>query len=247
VTEPPVVAPSEDPVDEPSPPGVLPGHCPHCGAPHEPSQEYCLECGERLPRPYVVRRELWTRGSPVWLWAALLALFLVALAGTVLALLYTNDDQGATKVVSTGPTSSPVGTIETATTSTLPATITIPPATSGSITIPTFTSTTTTTSTTIGGTSGLTEWPSSKNGYTIVLQSDPTSKGRAKPEATAQRALNAGLSEVGILNSSNFSSLNPGYYVVFTGIYDSAGEANSHLGSARSAGFPLAYTRQVSH
>jgi hypothetical protein len=63
--------------------------------------------------------------------------------------------------------------------------------------------------------------------------------------ANAQRAIDAGLPRVGILTSSNYSSLNPGYYVVFTGVYDSAGGANSHLQTARDAGFPLAYTRQV--
>ena len=49
----------------------------------------------------------------------------------------------------------------------------------------------------------------------------------------------------GILDSSNYSSLNPGYYVVFTGVYDSASGANAHLQEARDAGWPLAYTRQV--
>jgi hypothetical protein len=242
---PPVLTPPDAP-----PPPVEPesGVCPNCAAPHDPYQEYCLECGERLPRPYVVRRETWWRQSPAALWATLLALFLLAAAGVLLVLLLTHDDEKATKVVSSGPTTTPVGTFATGTTGTLPATITIGPATgSTSISIPSFTTTagTTTTSTTTTTGAGLTAWPSGRSGYTIVLESDPTANGRTKPDATAQRAINAGLPQVGVLNSSDYSSLNPGYYVVFTGIYDSASGANSHLQAARDAGFPLAYTRRV--
>jgi hypothetical protein len=191
---------------------------------------------------------MWTRESPFWLWFALAALALVTIAGTVLALLLANDDKNATKVVSTGQTTSPVGTVATATTGTLPSTITIGPATgSTSLSIPTFTNQTTTlrTTTTSPSTSGLTTWPSGRSGHTIVLESDPVGNGRSKPNAAAQRALNAGLSQVGVLTSSNYSSLNPGYYVVFTGIYSSAAQANAHLQAARDAGFPLAYTREV--
>ena len=64
-------------------------------------------------------------------------------------------------------------------------------------------------------------------------------------EYAAQRAINAGLPEVGVLNSSDYSSLNPGYYATFTGIYDSENEAEGALPRARSSGFPLAYTRRV--
>ena len=224
--------------------------CPNCGAPHEPYQEYCLECGHRLPRTYTVRRETrWSRDSPAWLWAALVALFLVALAGTVLALVLTHDDNKGTAVVSVKPTTTPIGTQFTgATSTTLPGTLTIGPATgSTSLSIATFTSTTaTTTPTTTAATSGTISWPSGRSGYTIVLESDPVAQGRSKPNAAAQRALDAGLPQVGILNSSKYSSLNPGYYVVFTGVYGSQSRAASHLATARSAGFPLAYVRQVS-
>jgi hypothetical protein len=52
---------------------------------------------------------------------------------------------------------------------------------------------------------------------------------------------------VGILNSTDFSSLNPGYYVTFTGIYDTESQANAALPNARSKGFPTAYVREVSN
>jgi hypothetical protein len=79
----------------------------------------------------------------------------------------------------------------------------------------------------------------------VVLKSTPTSEGRGPAEAAAQRAINAGLPQVGILDSSNYSSLRPGYYVTFTGVYDTLNQAASALPRARSAGFPLAYVRQV--
>ena len=75
----------------------------------------------------------------------------------------------------------------------------------------------------------------------------PTSNGRSQAEAAADKARTNGLSQVGILNSSDFSSLNPGYYVTFTGIYDTQSQANAALPNARSKGFPTAYVREVSN
>jgi hypothetical protein len=49
---------------------------------------------------------------------------------------------------------------------------------------------------------------------------------------------------VGVLNSSRFASLHPGYFVVFSGIFESQAEATSALPRARSA-FPLAYQREI--
>ena len=90
-------------------------------------------------------------------------------------------------------------------------------------------------------------WPPSKDGFTVVLKSVPTSNGRSQAEAAADKARTNGLSQVGVLNSSDFSSLNPGYYVTFSGIYDSVSQANAALSNARSKGFPTAYVREVSN
>src|SRR2546421_86210 len=122
-----------------------------------------------------------------------------------------------------------------------PRTTAIIPTLPTTINTPTTTTAPTTTSQTPAG---LIRWPD-HNGWTIVLQSDPKNQGRTKPNSAAQRALDAGLQQVGILDSTNYSSLNPGYYVVFTGVYGSQSEASSQLNKARSAGFPLAYTRYV--
>jgi hypothetical protein len=79
----------------------------------------------------------------------------------------------------------------------------------------------------------------------VVLKSTPVAEGRGPAESAAQQAINRGLPEVGILNSSNYSTLNPGYYVTFTGVYDTQNEAENALPRARSSGFPTAYVREV--
>jgi hypothetical protein len=234
----------------PVPPPPEPGLCPRCGAPHDPYQEYCLECGLRLPPPYGMHSgEIWSRDSPVWLWAALLALLLVALvAGAIVAIAATRgDNQGGPRavgpVVSTGPsTTDTVGII------TQPPTVTINPPTTtfgSTTTLPTTTVGSTTTLSTTTTATGNVTWPAGKDGYSIFLKSVPTSEGRAKADAAAQRARNNGLSQVGVLNSSDFSSLRPGYWVTFTGIYDTQQQANAALPNARARGFPTAYTRPV--
>ena len=241
--------PPPPPEAAPPPPPPEPGRCPNCGAPHDVYQEYCLECGRRLPGAYVGGRyaEVWRRDSPIWLWAALAALLLVALvSGAVVALAATDDGKSSgpstsIPVVSTAPSTSSVGV-------TTPPTITINPPTT---TLGTTTFSTTTFGTTTFGTTTTTgsnvTWPPSKDGFTVVLKSVPTNNGRSPAEAAADKARTNGLSQVGILNSSDFSSLNPGYYVTFTGIYDTESQANAALPNARSKGFPTAYVREVSN
>jgi hypothetical protein len=90
-------------------------------------------------------------------------------------------------------------------------------------------------------------WPPNKDGFTVILKSVDTSKGRTQAENAADKARTNGLPEVGILNSSDYASMNPGYYVTFTGIYDTESQANAALPNARSKGFPTAYVREVSN
>ena len=228
--------------------------CPRCGAPYEPLQEYCLECGQRLvplPTGSYTRTVVWSRESPVWLWIALVALLLAALAaGAIVALAATDDDDEpaaagsstAATVPVLPPTTGPI-TVEPPT---APSTISIPTSTGFTTTFEpttTFSTTTTNSTTTTGDT--IISWPSGTDGFTVVLKSTPVSEGRGPAESAAPQAINRGLPEVGILSSSNYSTLNPGYYVTFTGVYDSQSEAENALPRARASGFPTAYVREV--
>jgi hypothetical protein len=87
-------------------------------------------------------------------------------------------------------------------------------------------------------------WPAT-NGYTIVLASLPLSQGAAAARTKALTAVKAGLSQVGVLVSTSYPSLQPGYYVVFSGIFASLEEAQSALQAAK-ASFPTAYARPIS-
>jgi hypothetical protein len=245
MVEPPPPPPTDP--EAPPPPPPEPGHCPTCGAPHEPFQEYCLECGHRLPSPYGVRREMWTRDSPIWLWAALLALLLVALvAGAIVAVAATRNGEDGTASPSVGPVvSTSPSTTDTVGVITQPPTVTINPPTTTFAPTTTLSTTSTTTSSTTTTSSGNVAWPSGKDGFSIFLKSVPVSEGRSQADAAADRARSNGLTQVGVLNSSDYSSLNAGYWVTFTGIYDTESEANNDLSNARSKGFPTAYVRRV--
>ena len=63
--------------------------------------------------------------------------------------------------------------------------------------------------------------------------------------ATADKAARSGLHQVGILDSSRYASLQPGYLVVFTGIYGCEADADAAVATARQAGFGGAYSRQI--
>jgi hypothetical protein len=81
----------------------------------------------------------------------------------------------------------------------------------------------------------LAQWARSESGWTIVLVSVPKTRGRDKAVAVAQEARSRGLRQVGVLDSSMFASLRPGYWMTFSGKYESEAEATSVLRRARSA------------
>jgi hypothetical protein len=81
----------------------------------------------------------------------------------------------------------------------------------------------------------LAQWSRAESGWTIVLVSVPKTRGRDEAVAVAQQARSRGLRQVGVLDSSVFASLRPGYWMTFTGKYDSEAEATSVLRRARAA------------
>jgi hypothetical protein len=220
--------------------------CPRCGATREPEQEFCLECGLKLPtttgtlarvRRGWVKRIGWYPGD--WVWTTLLALLVAALGATV-AIVSTSDANSSNTgtnfvaplptVPVTSPSPAPLPTVDTSTLPTAPEPTSTnakprpkPPA------------------------AGRTPWPAGRTGWTVVLESLPaTSTGQTSAQKRATRAAQDGLPEVGILVSSRYSTLHPGYFVIFSGIYDSRSEAESTLRAASGAGFSAAYVRQIS-
>ena len=81
--------------------------------------------------------------------------------------------------------------------------------------------------------SGFAEWPVGQDGWTIALGSLPQTSGRAPSLARARAARAKGLTAVGVLDSSRYASLHPGYWIVFSGVYASEAEATSALEDAR--------------
>lgn len=223
--------------------------CPRCGAAREPGQEFCLECGLKLPtttgtlarvRRNWVKRVGWYPGD--WVWTTLLAL-LVAALGAGLAIVSTKEarssnNSGTTFVATlpsvpvTSPSPAPVPTVNTGTLPTPPE--------------PQTTTATTTLAPPKAPANGRTPWPAGRTGWTVVLESLPaTVSGHKSAQDRADRAARGGLPEVGILVSSRYSTLHPGYFVIFSGVYDNRSQADSTLRAAAAAGFSAAYVRQI--
>jgi hypothetical protein len=99
-------------------------------------------------------------------------------------------------------------------------------ATGGSVTVPTRA---------VGSKSQLAVWPRGRGGWTIVLVSTPKTRGEDEAVAVAQQARSRGLTRVGVLDSSQFASLQPGYWMTFTGRYQSEADATGSLRRARAA------------
>jgi hypothetical protein len=167
--------------------------CPRCGTGVAALQEYCLECGLRLPGRSRLG-PLPTEARDLRIRVATLAC--IALAGTGVAVAAVDDGEGPDAIrTATG------GSVTTA----------APPR------------------------ARLARWPRTARGWTIVLVSAPKARGRDQAVAVAQQARTRGLRGVGVLDSSEFASLRPGYWMTFSGRYASEAEATGSLRRARVA------------
>jgi hypothetical protein len=217
------------------------GTCPRCGAERAPDQHYCLQCGDALPvvsgRLAAMRRRWigrigWYPGDWVWL---SLATLVVAAAGAAIAIAVSehrhSGHQGFETVAGGVSLREPATQVPAA-----------PAATgkTGTAKLPTAPEP--------GAPSpgnGRTLWPPNEAGWTIVLVSYPKTFGHPQALATATKAAQKGLNQVGVVDSSSYASLQPGYYVVFAGIYASRADADAAVATARQAGFPGAYSREI--
>jgi hypothetical protein len=185
--------------------------CPRCGEPSARGQEYCLECGSRLPASGL-------NGSAPrsgWILRTAIAA-VVALIGAAAAVAVAGGSQGDPEVIT---------------------------ATGGFATVPTSS---TLPSPTDSGPSGISEWPPGEDGWTVAIASLPQTGGRRAAIERARQARAKGLSQVGVLDSSRYASLHPGYWIVFTGVYSSEAAATSALDAARRFARTAAVRRVVS-
>jgi hypothetical protein len=214
--------------------------CPRCSTSYAEGQEYCLECGARLPaQPGLSarlgarwrRRVGWYPGD--WIWPTLLALVVAVVAGVASALWLADDSSSAGNTLvrtDAGPTTA------------------ASPETAPEPTAPTTTATTGTTAPARPKPkpkATLISWPAGRAGWTIVIDSVPATNGQAGALGEAKQASRLGLSQVGVLDSAQFSSLHPGYFVVFTGVYGTEAAAQSHIIDAHRRGYREPYPRRI--
>jgi septal ring-binding cell division protein DamX len=237
--------------------------CPRCGSTLAADQEWCLNCGAAA-QTEVVEARGWR--VPLYLGGGLAALAVIGVILAIVALASRND-------VVAGPTPTPSAAAPPASTASPLPTLTPLPSTTASpspTTSPDPNATTTpdpnataspsptesptaepTTTPDDSGNTGSGEgstgtgsfpgWTGADGDYTIIIES---AKSTSQAEKVAQKAQDAGHSDVGILNSSDYSSLNGGYQVVFVGTYSSKSEAQDALSDVRSD-FKDAYVRQI--
>jgi len=183
-----------------------------------------------------LRRFAWYPGD--WVWAPLAAgvVAVVAAAAAIWLPGRGSSNAGTTYLltkpnvaVATPRTTTEVPTVDTGTLPTAPE----PTVSSGATPPP------------VRQPNGETEWPENQNGWTVVLVSYPLTNGRDAALEKAKKAAKKGLPEVGVLVSSRYTSLHPGYFVVFSGVYETQRQAQAARRTARSNGFSGAYERPI--
>jgi hypothetical protein len=192
--------------------------CPRCGGGLTDEQEWCLQCGAATGTRVVAARG-WR--VPIIVASVVLALSAIAVAVAIVTL--SDDAERVAEPQAAAVGASPTVTGQVTPTPTPSVTPTPTPTAEATI-APTTTPTPEPTPDTSA--SGLATWPSGKSGWTVVLSSDTT---RSAAEQKGNDFVAQGISGVGVLNSDNFSSLKPGFFVVFAGEYDSESAAGDAL------------------
>jgi len=74
------------------------------------------------------------------------------------------------------------------------------------------------------------DWPAGKSGFTVQLQTLPSTTTPSAVRAAKAAALAKGATSVGALKSGDFSSLPAGHYVIYSGVYGTHAQAQKALG-----------------
>jgi hypothetical protein len=238
--------------------------CAECSAPLDADQQYCLECGAPTPLAPKLRRRL----GPIGILA--IGLGVLGIGAGSLAYALAKDDK-ATAVIPTAITTAPstfptFGTFPTETTPSVDQTLStdpgVPPFPSTSTDIPTSPTlpgstgtdippvtttpttptvpTTTPTTPTTPPASGADTWPNGTAGWTVIVAS---TSSQSDATAFRDRVRNSGRS-AGLIDSSQYSTLKPGLWVVYIGVYTSRTQAISQAESLRKT-YTGAYAQHI--
>jgi cell division septation protein DedD len=242
--------PDASPAEPPAPPPDPEARCAECDTPIAPDQQYCLECGAPTPGAPSIRRRV---GPAVVLAVGLLAF---GIGAGALAYAGLNDDDGdAGPAGTTGgiPTITTLPTLPTTTfvptdvttptgVTTFPTFPTVPTDTGTVPTTPTDPTTPTTTPTTpTVPTTGAAQddWPGG-DGFTVILASttspDDAVAFRDRVQATGRSA--------GLIESSLYATLEPDFWVVYSGVYTTREQALSQAEALRRT-YPGAYAARI--
>jgi hypothetical protein len=246
------VSTATEPTTE-TPPTTAPAACATCGAPLEPGQDWCVECGAAVHAGSGDARRRFP-GLAVLAVAVVLAGAGAAFAWAALSSGSDDARRISAPVPSTVATSTaPAPTASTPTNpSTTPGITPTTPSAAAPGDVQPGTQTTTSPSPSAGSTRGASPspatsatvgaWPPGKRAYTVILNS-ATSRGSA--QRIAKRLASQGVTGVGILDSGKYPSLQAGYTVVFSGQYADVGAAQQ-AAQRLSAQAPGAYAKLVS-
>jgi sporulation related protein len=216
-------------VETPTPPEQQPTgqQCPRCGAPMTDEQEWCLACGAAVGTR-IVAAPGWR--APIVLAGVIATVAAIAIAVAIIQLADDTDrvePPATAEATPTPPAATPAPTVtpEGGTATPDPS---LPEAsgqeTPEPTTTPEPTDTPEPTNTPSGG--DIASWPAGQSGWTVVLASK-TSESQAND--AAQNFIDDGIQDVGVLRSDDFSSLKPGFWVVYSGRYDSQSAASDAL------------------
>jgi cell division septation protein DedD len=203
--------------------------CPRCGAPMTDEQEWCLACGAAVGTR-VVSAPGWR--VPIVIAGVIVVLAAIAVAVAIIQLADDTDQVAQNPPAAANPTPAPsIAPPPTATPDAAQTPDPNLPEASGQetpepSTTPEATTTPEPTTSPEATGSGTAEWPSGKSGWTVVLASDPS---QSEAKDAAAKFAGDGISGVGVLHSDDFSSLKSGFWVVFSGQYDSQSEASDAL------------------